>query len=60
MSEVEHHERYGWWLNEPESLGVDTTEKNGLSNDKEASDLVEAVKRTLYEDYHQTSSENKR
>jgi uncharacterized protein (DUF2267 family) len=55
MAEAEHHERYGWWLNELESLGVDTKEKNGLSTEKEASDLVEAVKRTLYEDYLQTS-----
>jgi hypothetical protein len=59
MSKAERHERYGWWLNELESLGVDTTEKNGLSNEKEASDLVETVKRTLYEDYLQTKSENK-
>jgi hypothetical protein len=59
MSEAEHHERYGWWLNELESLGVDTIEKNGLNNHKEASDLVEAVKQTLYKDYLQTYSENK-
>jgi hypothetical protein len=51
MAEAEHPERYSWWLNELESLGVDTLEKNGLNNHKEASDLTEAVKQTLYEEY---------
>jgi hypothetical protein len=48
MAEVEHPEKYGWWINELESLGVDTLHKNGLGNHKEASDLTEAVKQTLY------------
>jgi hypothetical protein len=51
MAEIEHPERYTWWLNELESLGVNTLEKHGLTNHKEASDLTEAVKQTLYEDY---------
>jgi hypothetical protein len=25
-------EKYNWWLNEPESLGVNTLEKNGLNS----------------------------
>jgi hypothetical protein len=60
MAKAEHHDRYGWWLNELESLGVNTIEKHGLNNHKEASDLVEAVKQTLYEVYLQAYSENKR
>jgi hypothetical protein len=60
MTIAEHHERYGWWLNELESLGINTILKHGLSNHKEASDLVEAVKQTLYEDYLQNYNENKR
>ena len=60
MAEVEHPEKYGWWLNELESLGVDTQDKNGLNNHNEASDLTEAVKQTLYEDYLQAYSENHR
>jgi hypothetical protein len=51
MAEIEHPERYTWWLNELESLGVNTLEKHGLTNHEEASDLTEAVKQTLYEDY---------
>jgi hypothetical protein len=60
MAKIENPEKYGWWLNELESLGVNTLEKIGLNNHKEASDLAEAVKQTLYEDYLQTYSENKR
>jgi hypothetical protein len=58
MAEIEHPERYSWWLNELESLGVNTLEKHGLNNHKEASDLTEAVKQTLYDDYLQTYSES--
>jgi hypothetical protein len=58
MAEIEHPERYGWWLNELESLGVNTLQKHGLNNHKEASDLAEAVKQTLYEDYLQACSES--
>jgi hypothetical protein len=57
MAGAEHPEKYNWWLNELESLGVNTLEKNGLNNYKEASDLTEAVKQTLYEDYLQVYSE---
>ncbi len=58
MAKSEHHERYGWWLNELDSLGIGTLDKNGLKNHKEASDLTEAVKQTLYEDYLQAYSES--
>jgi hypothetical protein len=57
MAEIEHHERYTWWLNELESLGISTLEKNGLNNRKEASDLTEAVKQTFYEQYLQAYNE---
>jgi hypothetical protein len=51
MAEKEHLKSYSWWLNEPDSLGIDTLEKDGLNNHKEASDLTEAVKQTFYEEY---------
>jgi hypothetical protein len=41
-------------------LGVNTQQKNGLYNHKEASDLTEAVKQTLYEDYLHAYSESNR
>ena len=60
MAKIEHPERYSWWLNELSSLGISTLDKDGLNNSKEASDLTEAVKQTLYEDYLQTYSESNR
>jgi hypothetical protein len=60
MAEKERPERYSWWLNELDSLGVNTLKKNGLNNHKEASDLTEAVKQTLYEEYLQAYSESNR
>jgi hypothetical protein len=27
MAEIDHPERYGWWMNELDSLGVSTLEK---------------------------------
>ena len=57
MAEIEHPEKYNWWLNELDSLGISTLEKNGLNNRQEASDLTDAVKQTLYEEYlHQAYS----
>jgi hypothetical protein len=47
MAEDEHPEKYDWWLNELDSLGISTSQNNGLNNQKEASDLTEAVKQTL-------------
>jgi hypothetical protein len=38
MAKIEHPERYSWWLNELESLGISTLEKNGINNRREASD----------------------
>jgi hypothetical protein len=51
MAKAEHPEKYNWWLNELDSLGISTLQKNGLNDQKEASDLTEAVKQTLYEEY---------
>jgi hypothetical protein len=57
MAEIEHPEQYNWWLNELDSLGISTLEKNGINNRREASDLTDAVKQTLYEEYlHQAYS----
>ncbi len=60
MAKIEHPERYGWWLNELDSLGISTLQKNGLDNQKEASDLTDVVKQTLYEEYLQAYSESNR
>jgi hypothetical protein len=60
MAKADYPEKYDWWLNELNSLGINTLQKNGLDNQKEASDLTEAVKQTLYEEYLQAYSESNR
>jgi hypothetical protein len=57
MAGIEHPEKYNWWLNELDSLGINTLEKNGLNNRQEASDLTDTVKQTLYEEYIQAYNE---
>ena len=54
----EHPEKEGWWLNELDTLGIDTEDNNNneLSDKQENSNLVETIKQTLLEDYKQTSS----
>jgi hypothetical protein len=34
MAQAEHPEKYSWWLNELDSLGINTLQKNGLNNQK--------------------------
>jgi hypothetical protein len=34
MAEIEHPERYNWWMNELDSLGIGTLEKNGTTIEK--------------------------
>lgn len=60
MAKAEYPEKYDWWLNELDSLGISTLQKNGLGNHKEASDLAETVKQTFYEEYIQAYSESNR
>ena len=55
----EHPEKEGWWLNELDTLGIDTENNNNeLSDKQENSNLVETIKQSLLEDYKQTSSTN--
>jgi hypothetical protein len=46
IAKAEHPEKYEWWLNELDSRGISTLQKNGLDNPKEASDLTEVVIKT--------------
>ena len=57
MAKIEHPEKYDWWLNELDSLGISTLQKDGIKNRRESSDLTDAVKQTLYEEYLQAYSE---
>ena len=47
----EHPERYGWWLNELETLGVAPNKVNELNDINEISDLTENLKQCYYQDY---------
>jgi hypothetical protein len=54
----EHPEKNGWWINELESLGVDTKNNADELRDKQDnSNLVEGIKQTLIEEYKQTYHE---
>jgi hypothetical protein len=47
----EHPERYGWWINELESLGVGAKKTNELNDLKEIRSLAEIIKQSFYQDY---------
>gem|GEM_PF-501672 len=47
----EHPERYGWWINELESLGVGVKKTNEFNDLKEIRSLAEVIKQGFYQDY---------
>jgi hypothetical protein len=47
----EHPDRYGWWLNELESLGISTKRTNELNDLNEIRTLTENIKLNLYQEY---------
>jgi hypothetical protein len=47
----EHPERYGWWLNELNTLGVAPNKLNELNDINEVSNLAENLKQCYYQDY---------
>jgi hypothetical protein len=47
----EHPERYGWWINELESLGVGVKKTNEFNDLKEIRSLADIIKQGLYQDY---------
>jgi hypothetical protein len=50
----EHPEKNGWWINELESLGVDTKNNaNELKYKQDNSELVESIKQMIIEEYKQ-------
>jgi len=57
---MEHPERYGWWINELESLGLSVKKVNELNDLKEIRDLAEIIKQDKYIDYntHYFNNEN--
>jgi len=48
---IEHPERYGWWINELESLGLSVKKINEFNDLNEIRDLAENIKEDKYIDY---------
>ena len=51
MAKMEHPERYGWWINELESLGLCVKKTNEFNDLKEIRSLAEILKEGIYLDY---------
>jgi hypothetical protein len=51
FTKIESSDRYGWWLNELDSLGIVPKKTNELNDKQEIRDLSENIKQTLYQDY---------
>jgi len=51
----EHPERYGWWINELDSLGVGVMKTNDLNDLREIRSLAENIKQDLYQHYKSDS-----
>jgi hypothetical protein len=47
----EYLERYGWWINELESLGLSIKKTNEFNDLKEMRSLTQIIKQTIYLDY---------
>ena len=58
LAKAEYPDRFSWWLNELESLGISMNTKDAWNNIKEASELTEEVKQIFYEEYQRTYDEN--
>jgi hypothetical protein len=57
FTKKEGSDRYGWWLNELDSLGIAPKKTNELNDKREISDLSENIKQILYQDYKTAYSE---
>ena len=44
-------EKYSWWLNELESLGLEVKKANDLNDIGEVSNLTNNIKQVLFQDY---------
>jgi hypothetical protein len=47
----EHPERYGWWINELESLGLSVKKTNEFNDLNEIRSLAEIIKQGFYQDH---------
>jgi hypothetical protein len=57
MAKDEYPERHSWWLNELESLGINTREESQLSDPKITNELTMDIRQMFYEEYKKAFSE---
>ena len=57
MAIAEHPEKYSWWLNELESLGINTRNEGRLDDLKKACKLTVDIKQIFYEEYQKAFNE---
>jgi hypothetical protein len=57
MAQAEQPEKYNWWLNELESLGVNTREESQLKDFKKATELTMDIKEMFYDEYQKAFNE---
>jgi hypothetical protein len=57
FTKKESSDRYGWWLNELDTLGIVPKKTNELNDKQEISDLSENIKQILFQDYKTAYSE---
>jgi CTP-dependent riboflavin kinase len=55
---ISYPEKHGWWLNELESLGINTREESQLKDFKKTTELTTDVKQMFYEEYQKAFSES--
>ena len=51
MASNEQPQKHSWWLNELESLGINTREENQLGDPQKTSELAVDIKQMFYEEY---------
>ena len=47
----EHPQKYSWWINELDSLGIKRIKRNDMNDRKEITDLTENIKQALFQEY---------
>ena len=47
----EYPEKYSWWLNELESLGLAVKKANDINDILEVSSLADSLKQVMFQDY---------
>jgi hypothetical protein len=57
MAKADYPKRHSWWLNELESLGINTRDESQLRDPKITTELTMDIKQMFYEEYKKAFSE---